>query len=271
MSVDDRIVAMKFDNAGFEAKIGDTLKSLDKLNQSLNFSNASRGMHELSAASSRVDLSPMGAGIDGVGAKFIALTTVGVAAIATLVSKAVSAGIQIAKSLTIAPVLGGFQEYETNMNSIQTILANTSSKGTNLQTVNDALDELNTYSDQTIYNFGEMARNIGTFTAAGVDLERATQSIKGIANLAALSGSNSMQASTAMYQLSQAISAGSVKLMDWNSVTNAGIGGEVFQKALFETGKALKTIPGVPIDTTFEAWQKLVDLSVLLLARLLAE
>ena len=110
--------------------------------------------------------------------------------------------------------------------------------------VDEALDELNRYADQTIYSFTEMARNIGTFTAAGVDLDTSVGAIKGIANLAAVSGSTSQQASTAMYQLSQAISTGSVRLMDWNSVVNAGMGGRVFQQALKETARA----HGVAID-----------------------
>ena len=137
--------------------------------------------------------------------------------------------------MTIQPVVSGFQEYETQINAIQTILANTQSKGSTLEDVNAALDELNKYADQTIYNFTEMTRNIGTFTAAGVDLDKSVTSIKGIANWAAVSGSNAQQASTAMYQLSQALAAGKVQLMDWNSVVNAGMGGEVFQTALKRT------------------------------------
>ena len=140
--------------------------------------------------------------------------------------------------MTIEPVHTGFQEYETQIGAVQTILANTQSKGSTLDDVNAALDELNTYADQTIYNFTEMTRNIGTFTAAGVDLEKAVTSIKGIANLAAVSGSTSQQASTAMYQLSQALAAGKIQLMDWNSVVNAGMGGEVFQTALKRTRNA---------------------------------
>ncbi|NCB46389.1 hypothetical protein EOM81_05190, partial [bacterium] len=117
-------------------------------------------------------------------------------------------------------------------------------EGSTLQDVNRALDELNEYADKTIYNFTEMTRNIGTFTAAGVDLDTSVQAIKGIANLAAVSGSNAQQASNAMYQLSQALSSGTVKLMDWNSVVNSGMGGQVFQDALKETAR----VSGVAID-----------------------
>lgn len=141
--------------------------------------------------------------------------------------------------MTIDPIKSGFQEYETQINSIQTILANTKSKGSTLNDVNKALAELNKYADQTIYNFTQMTKNIGTFTAAGVDLKTSVSSIKGIANLAAISGSTSQQASTAMYQLSQALAAGKVQLQDWNSVVNAGMGGEIFQKALMRTADHL--------------------------------
>lgn len=254
--VDDRIVSMKFDNGGFESKLGDTLKSLDKLRASLDFANSTRNLNQLTDAGKNFSLAGMSHAIEGVSTKFIALTTIGITALATLTQKAVTAGLEMAKSLTIKPVMEGFKEYETNMNSIQTILSNTDAKGTTLDDVSAALDKLNLYSDQTIYNFSQMAKNIGTFTAAGVDLDTSVNSIKGIANLAAISGSNADQASTAMYQLSQAMASGTVKLMDWNSVVNAGMGGEVFQKALFESGKAAKTLEGVPLDQTFEEWKK---------------
>lgn len=255
-TIDSRVVEMKFDNALFERRVTETIKSLETLNTKLDLSNNSRGFDGITDAAGRVNLGGISEGIEGVSKKFLALSTIAITTLATITTKALQTGAQLLKSFSLDPVMAGFSEYETNMNSIQTILANTDSKGTTLEQVNKALDQLNQYSDQTIYNFGEMAKNIGTFTAAGVGLDTSVNSIKGIANLAAISGSNSQQASTAMYQLSQAIASGSVKLMDWNSIVNAGMGGEVFQKALFETGKSLGTIKDVPIDQTFEQWTK---------------
>lgn len=254
-SVDDHIVAIKFDNALFARNIADTITALERLRISLGHANAQKGLESLAASASKVDLGPLSTSIEGINAKFLAMSTIAITALQRITNAAIDAGGKIVKALTITPVLDGFQEYETNINSIQTILANTDSKGTTLEQVNSALDELNHYADQTIYNFSEMTRNIGTFTAAGVDLETSVGAIKGIANIAAISGSNSQQASTAMYQLSQALASGTVKLMDWNSVVNAGMGGEVFQKALFDTGKALGTIADVPMDQTFEQWK----------------
>ena len=161
-----------------------------------------------------------------------------VTALANITNSAVNAGKRVVSALTIDPIKTGFSEYETKINSIQTIMSNTASKGTTMEDVTRVIGELNTYADKTIYNFAEMTRNIGTFTAAGVGLEESAAAIQGIANLAAMSGSTSQQASTAMYQLSQAMASGTVKLMDWNSVVNAGMGGELFQNALKETAKA---------------------------------
>lgn len=254
-TIDNRVVSMTFDNKDFDRNIKDTMSMLDRLKSSLNFSGGAKSMADISAASKNFTLSEMSNSIAGVSAGFAALATVGITALANLTNKAVDAGLQFGKSLSIGPLISGFQEYEVNMNSIQTILANTQSKGTTLDDVNGALDELNTYADKTIYNFAEMAKNIGTFTAAGVDLDTSVKSIKGIANVAAVSGSNSMQASSAMYQLSQAIANGSLKLMDWNSVVNAGMGGEVLQQSLFETGKAMGTLANVPVDQTFAEWK----------------
>jgi tape measure domain-containing protein len=186
-TIDERVVAMSFENSQFEQRINQTLSSLAKLDTAVKNIHGAQGLDD--------------------------------------------------KSFSFAPIKAGFEEYQTNLGSIQTILSNTADSGGNLTTVNAALDELNTYSDKTIYNFSEMAKNIGTFTAAGVQLKPATSAIKGIANLAALSGSNSQQASTAMYQLSQAIASGKVGLQDWNSVVNAGMGGAVFQKSLMRTAE----------------------------------
>jgi len=254
-SVDDRIVRMEFDNAQFERKLNETITSLGKLEKALKFDGAKTGLADISDHVGRFHMGNMGTVIEGVSAKFLALSTIAITALANITSKAISTGIQLAKSLSLDQIISGFKEYEMNMNSIQTILSNTKADGTNLGQVTDALAELNKYADQTIYNFGQMTRNIGTFTAAGVDLETSVQSIKGISNLAAISGSSAEQAASAMYQLSQAVSTGTLKLIDWNSVVNAGMGGEVFQKALFETGKAMKTIKDVPMKQTFDEWK----------------
>ena len=239
--VDERVVQMQFDNSQFERNVSTSMSTLNKLKRSLNLSGAAKGLSDVGNAAKSISLNGLGSAVDTVRTKFSALQVMGVTALANITNSAVNAGKRIVNALTLEPIMSGFQEYETQINAVQTILANTKSKGSTLDDVNKALDELNLYADKTIYNFTEMTRNIGTFTAAGIDLKTSVSAIQGIANLAAVSGSTSQQASTAMYQLSQALAAGTVKLMDWNSVVNAGMGGEIFQNALKKTSEELNT------------------------------
>ena len=247
--VDERVVEMTFDNKDFEKNVNVSMSTIDRLKSALNFTGATKGLDSVSNAAKRVDMSALEKSVDSVRLKFNALQVAGVTAIANITNSIVNAGKGMVNSFTIDPITSGLSEYELQMNSIQTILANTASKGTTIDQVTDALAELNEYADKTIYNFAEMTRNIGTFTAAGVDLDTSVASIKGIANLAAMSGSSSTQAATAMYQLSQALAAGRVSLMDWNSVVNAGMGGEQFQEALKRTARAM----GIAVDDIIAA------------------
>lgn len=247
-TIDERVVEMRFDNKQFEQNVQTSLSTLDKLKQSLNLTGAAKGLEDVNSAAKSCNMTPLSNAVETVRVRFSALEVMALTALQNITNSALAAGKNIISALTIDPIKTGFQEYETQINAVQTILANTSSKGTTLDQVNKALNELNRYADMTIYNFTEMTRNIGTFTAAGVDLDTSVSAIKGIANLAAVSGSTSQQASTAMYQLSQALAAGTVKLQDWNSVVNAGMGGQVFQDALKETAR----VHGIAIDRMIE-------------------
>lgn len=248
-------------NADFSAlsnAAGDAVNDINIAAENTDFSPASDAAQDaavdINNAASSVDLSPISDSAEQASESFRALEMVAAGVllglgekIAGLATSGLSSIGHKVKEYTLDPITDGFKEYETQMGSIQTIMANTGmnfNSDNDIATVNAALDELNTYADKTIYNFTEMTKNIGTFTAAGIELEPATKAIQGIANLAALSGSNSQQASTAMYQLSQALAAGSLKLQDWNSVVNAGMGGKVFQEALKETAR----VHGVAVD-----------------------
>ena len=235
---------MKFNNENFEKNVQKTMTTLDKLKEKLQFNDAAKGLNNIHTIANKMSFVGLSNAIESVRTKFSAMEVFSITALTKIANKAVTVGGNLVSALTIDPVKTGFNEYETKLNAIQTILSNTANKGTTMADVTATLDELNTYADKTIYNFAEMTRNIGTFTAAGVGLEKAASSIQGIANLAAASGSTSQQASTAMYQLSQAMAAGTVKLVDWNSVVNAGMGGQKFQEAL----KATAREHGIAVD-----------------------
>lgn len=192
--------------------------------------------------------SSLARGVENVTAKFSHLQVIAATALANITNRMVNAGAQMAKALTIDPIKDGFGEYETKMNAMQTIFANTSHKGTTYDDITKALEELNKYSDKTIYNFGQMTDNIGKFTAAGVDLDTSVTAVKGLANLAAMSGVDNARAQGVMYQASQALSKGYFQLMDWKSFSNNGMGNDRFKQLLIETSELLGTGASAAIE-----------------------
>jgi tape measure domain-containing protein len=245
--VDSRIVTMKFDNAQFEKGVATTMATMSKLKDSMTFDNAKKGLTNLQDGINKVNFGSMEGGIDGISKKFMAMSTIAITALMNITNRLVDMGINMAKSLTIDPIKAGFDEYELKLGSIQTILANTQKYGTTLGEVTTALDGLNAYADKTIYNFGDMTKNIGLFTNAGIKIEDATSMIKGFSNSAAASGTSAEGAASAAYQLSQALSAGKVTLMDWKSLTNVGMGNKNMQQGIIDIASAMGTFKGTGI------------------------
>ena len=238
-SIDTKVVEMRFDNQQFEKNVATTLNSLDKLEKSLDMKGASKGLESIESAARKCDMSGMSNALDGVKMKFSALEVAGMTVIQNLTNSAINYGKRIVSALTIDPVTAGFNEYELKMGSIQTIMAST---GEDLETVNQYLGELNEYSDKTIYSFQDMTSNIGKFTNAGVNLKDSVAAIQGISNVAAVSGANAGEASRAMYNFSQALSSGYVKLIDWKSIENANMATVEFKEQLIESAVAAGTL-----------------------------
>lgn len=237
-SIDERIVAMKFDGSKFQSGIEAAKSAFDKLKSALDFKGGTKGLDDINAAAKRTDLSTIGRAVEDIKSKFSALGVIGVTAIAKIASSAMNFAGTMARNF-VRPIVDGFGEYETKMGSIQTILANTQRHGTDLATVNSELDNLNKYADKTIYNFAEMTRNASLFTNAGIKIEDATLMIKGFSNAAAASGTSAGAAAGAAYQLTQAMNTGVVRLMDWKSLTNAGMGNKNMQDGLIGVADAM--------------------------------
>lgn len=270
-SIENKVVSLELDDSKFTSRVDGVLRNVDRLKSGMNFKQSTDGLDTVGKAAQDAS-KQMGGIADGVknvntsivnnsttaaaatanvgaaakisSTNFSMLAGAASVAMGNIASKALMAGGSVLSSFTFGPILDGFHEYENQLNAVQTIQANTFSKGETTATINAALDELNAYADRTIYSFTEMTRNIGMFTSAGVGLKDSVAAIKGLSNVAAMSGSSSEQAATAMYQLSQALSTGSVKLQDWNSIVNAGMGGEQFQEALKRTARTY----GVEVD-----------------------
>lgn len=238
-TVDERVVSMQFDNKHFESNVKTTMSTLDKLKKSLNLEKSAKGLENINSAAKNCNLSPMANAVESVRSKFSALEVMGITALANITNSAVNYGKRLVSAFTVDPIRTGFQEFELKMGSIQTIMAST---GESLETVNEYLNELNEYSDKTIYSFSDMTNNIGKFTNAGVKLKDAVLAIKGVSNEAAISGANANEASRAMYNFAQALSAGYVKLIDWKSIENANMATVGFKQELINTAVAVGTL-----------------------------
>lgn len=247
-SVDDIIVAMQFDNSRFEAAARISMATLTQLKATLNFGSAPNGIDAAQKSAEGFNTTSAQSQVDAFSAKFMALSTVAITALSNITNKVVDTGLAMAKSLTLDPIMEGFGEYETKIGSIQTIFANTRKNykddASALKEINASLDELNTYADDTIYNFGDMTKNIGLFTNAGIGVKDATAMIKGFSNEAAASGTTSAAAAGAAYQLSQAMSAGVVTLMDWKSLQTVGMGNDNMEQGIIQIAEAMGAFEG---------------------------
>ena len=234
--VDERVVSMQFDNKQFETNVATTMSTLDKLEAKLNFKGAGKALEELDASAKNVDLSHMGNAVESIEVKFSAMSVAAIAAINRIVNKAFDAGEQLIKNLSIDQITAGWTKYADKTTAVQTILAAT---GESMEYVNEQLSKMNWFTDETSFNFTDMTSNVGKFTSAGVDLDKAVLAMQGIAAEAALSGQNAESASRAMYNFSQALGTGSVKVQDWMSIENANMATKEFKETIIETAKEL--------------------------------
>lgn len=246
-SVEERIVEMRFDNQQFERNVQTTMGTLDRLKQSLKLDGATKGLEEVDKATKGINMSGLSSAVETVKSRFSALEVVAITALANITNSVVNAGKKLVESFTLEPIQQGFAEYELKMGALQTIMAST---GADISTVNGYLDELNTYADRTIYSFSDMTQSIGKFTNAGVSLDDAVKAIQGISNEAAVSGANANEASRAMYNFAQALSAGAVKLIDWKSIENANMATVEFKQSLLDTALAMGTV--VEVDGKYQ-------------------
>lgn len=238
-TVDTRIVQMEFDNAQFERGAKQTLKTLENLDDALAFKTVGDGVKNLSSAMNRLDFTHITTSIESIGKSFTAMEAISFGVFERIGNKVGDLGMKIADELLVAQKRAGFGEYELELGSVQTIQAST---GKDFKEIYGYLGQLNKYADQTIYSFKDMTANIGKFTNAGVDLAVAVKDIQGISNEAALSGANAQEASRAMYNFSQALSSGVVRLVDWKSIENANMATVEFKQALLDTALELGTV-----------------------------
>lgn len=244
-SIDQRIVEMQFDNAQFEKGISTSLKTIDNLEKGLKLDGATKGLESVSRAADSMDFNGLQSGIYAVQQKFSALEVIGITALQRITNAAISTGESLVKSLSIDQISAGFEKFGSKTSSVATLVA----QGNSLELVNEQLNRLNWFTDETSYSFTDMVSNIAKFTASGKGLEESVTAMEGIANWAALSGQNATTASRAMYQLSQAMGAGIMRKEDYTSIQNASMDTDEFRQKCLDAGVALGKLKKNADDT----------------------
>lgn len=237
--IDNRIVNLRLENEKFNSNAKTSESALKKLEEALKLNNASSGLDKIQDTASKINLSPVEKGAAQMGKAFDAAKVVAITALVKITEKALEVGKNLVNTFFVQPRMDGFKEYEDKMTSIQTIMNST---GENLPTVKKYLEDLNKYADDTIYSFKDMTSNVSKFTNSGVKLDKATAAIKGVSNVAALSGANAEQASHAMYNFAQALSTGFVQRIDWKSIETANIATKGFKEELIKTAVQMGTV-----------------------------
>ena len=243
--IDEKVVEMRFDNQNFEKNVQSSLNTLDKLKSKLNLTGASKGLENINAAANKVNMSGLSNALETVRVKFSALEVIGVTALSRITNTAINAGVNLVKSLSTDNIYSGWTKLQQKANSMSTLL----SQGYNTDTVENQLEKLNWFSDETSYNFTDMIDNISKFTATGKGLEDSVTAMEGIALWAAKSGQNASKASMAMYQLSQALGAGYMRKEDWKSIQNYSMDTDEFRQVVLDTATAMGTLKKVGDDT----------------------
>lgn len=244
-TIDQRVVEMQFDNANFERNVSTSMSTLEKLKKSLRFEDSAKGFESIAKAAGSVDMGGLGSGVESVRMKFSALEVMAVSALQNITNKAVDAGMQLVKSLSVDQIAEGWNKFTSKTSSVATLVA----QGYELENVNEQLDRLNWFTDETSYNFTDMVSNIAKFTATGKGLEESVTAMEGIANWAALSGQNATTASHAMYQLSQAMGAGVMRKEDYKSIQNVSMDTDEFRQKALDAAVALGTLKKNADDT----------------------
>lgn len=245
-SIDSRVVQMRFDNQQFEKGIQTSIRSLKQLDDSMDFESGEKSFHQLEKTVNDVKFDKIIAGLDAIASKFTFIGQLGMRLKNEVIDKLIDSGERMIKSLSVDQVSVGWDKYADKTSAVQTIMAATAKEfkdgGDQMGYVNDQLEKLAWFTDETSYNFLDMVSNIGKFTSAGIKLDNATTSMQGIAVWAAKSGANANEASRAMYNLSQSLGTGAVKLQDWMSIENANMATVEFKETAIETAAALGTL-----------------------------
>lgn len=249
--VDQRVVEMRFDNAQFEKNTRESMKTLDRLQEKLQFKDVDKGFENIEKAQRNVNFDEMEGALDTLKVKFNALDVMAVAALTNITNKIVDTGERLVKSLSVDQVASGWNKYIEKTSNVQTIMNAT---GESIDNVNGYLNKLMWYSDETSYSFSEMTSALSQMTAAGGDIKKMIPMIMGIANATADAGKTGFAFQSTIRNLTQSYSAGHLRLQDWKSLNLMGTATKALKQELIDTAVEMgKLKEGEVTIATFES------------------
>ena len=248
-TIDQRVVEMRFDNDQFEKGVNQSINSIDKLKSSLDFGDFNKSVKSTVNPS----ISSIGETIEAVANKFNSFENiVRTTAIVKYANKILDVFSSIKKMFGTDMMKLGWSKYEELMSSTQTIMFATrdewEDQSAQMEFIEGQLEKLMWYTDETSYDFADMANNIGKFTSAGVGLEDSVSAMMGISSWAALSGKNAQAAGVAMYNLSQALAIGAVTTADWKSIELQNMATKEFKQTVIDTAVAMGKLKEGEVD-----------------------
>lgn len=248
-SVDEKVVQLTLDNKEFNKGATESIDSIDKLKKALEFEGAIDSFDKIEKEIKRTDFNPLTKGVEAVSKSWTALDTIVDATLRNMTNRIVDTGERMIKSLSTDQIAAGWDQYAERTGAVQTIMAATAAQfddtSVQMEKVNEQLDKLTWFTDETSHKFNDMVSGIGKFTANNIGLETSVKAMEGIATWASISGANTLEASRAIYNLAQAVSVGAVKLIDWRSIENANMGTTEFKQTVIETAEAIGTLTKV--------------------------
>lgn len=236
-TIDNRVVRMEFENANFERNAKESMKTLEKLDKSLEFKNGKKSFKDVEEAAAACNFKPLMEAVDTVKVQFTALGSVANRVMQRITDSVLDTGKKMLKSLTIDPIMSGYSKYEEKTASVQTLLNST---GLSLDEVNGYLSKLMWFSDETSYSFTQMTSALATMTSAGGDVAKIVPMLQGVANATAFAGKGAREFSGAIFNLNQSYSGGFLSYMDYNSLDRTyNIFSKQLKQAFIDNAKAL--------------------------------
>jgi len=259
---EERVVEMRIDNDNFEKGAKETINTLKKLDQALKIKGDTSAIDDMADSVRKFDASPMAESFDVAVNSISAKATIIDQIIRNLTNSVTDFVKRTVRDVTIEPVAEGMNKYTTLAEVTQSLMAATkdyyAEKGITtevgqLSELEKILEMVWWYSDETSYEFIEMANTMSKMVAAGVEIEKAAQATVGIATLSAASGADAKAAShTMQYAWTQAFGTGYMALSDFKTLENQNIATKELKENILEIAVECNKLSRVAKDGTDE-------------------